>query len=47
MNNKYIKLHDGQKWNLRDREESVEDSPTRIFKEQDTPYFSAGTMSHV
>jgi len=25
MNNKYIKLHDGQKWNLRDREETVED----------------------
>ncbi len=25
MNNKYIKLHDGQKWNLRDREETIED----------------------
>jgi len=25
MNNKYIKLHDGQNWNLRDREETVED----------------------
>jgi len=25
MNNKYIKLHDGERWNLRDREETLED----------------------
>ena len=25
MNNKYIKLHDGQNWNIRGREETVED----------------------
>jgi len=25
MNNKYIKLHNGERWNLRDREETVED----------------------
>ncbi len=25
MNNKYIKLHDGERWNLRDREETIED----------------------
>jgi len=25
MNNKYIKLHNGERWNLRDREETIED----------------------
>ena len=25
MNNKYITLHDGERWNLRDREETIED----------------------
>ncbi len=25
MNNKYIKLHNGERWNLRDREETLED----------------------
>ena len=25
MNNKYIKLHNGKRWNLRDREETLED----------------------
>ena len=25
MNNKYIKLHNGERWNLRDRDETIED----------------------
>ena len=25
MNNKYIKLHNGKRWNLRDREETIEE----------------------
>ena len=25
MNNKYIKLHNGERWNLKDRDETIED----------------------
>ena len=47
MNNKYIKLHNGDRWNLRDREETIEDlfadaeymleNKLEIWQEEDDP----------